>query len=636
MNSAIIRKACIAVTALITVPLAWWGIARLLENPVEQITAASSHSDSSRKHDSKPAGQESASSPKRQFVGSKACAECHPEISKQYQANPMARSAHVVQASGTIEDASEETTFKVPRAPGFPFQTVYEVIRNDQAVTHRRMTVDLDGNLICERSVPVHFAVGSGTRGFSYFSNMNGKLFMSPVTWYTGANRWDSSPGYVTNDMHFERRIVDGCVACHIGQSAPHPELRDVFEPEPFVELGLSCERCHGPGSEHVRFHQTPTDNTSAIDPIVNPEKLSQPFRDDVCFQCHLIGEERVIHNGKRDFDFVAGQAMSDVWTVFLHGTKIAGRRTTKAVGQVEQMLSSRCYQMSAGQMSCSSCHASHTVPEDADKAAFYRSRCISCHDGQDNSECGMALNERIKQSQNDDCTQCHMPSLPTVDVPHTSQTDHRVLRHAGERPPRQASLENLNVYEADRLGQSVIDRAHGIFLVQKTEDTGNKSLAYQAIDLLQTVVNKDPTDVQAMEALGRAYEATYNLGDAELILKKVLDIQPESEDALRTLMLLNHDNGSLDAGIEYGRRLVELNPAHNEYHGRLAHMLAQKGLFKEALESGLAAVELQPWSYQMHGWIAEVAAHVGREDLVGKHRQLFEQLKPIPIRDAP
>lgn len=636
MNAAFNRKASILAAVAITLILAWWGIAQLLENPVEKITAGSSSSGSSRQHDAELSGQAPASPAKRQLVGSKVCAECHPEVSKQYQGHPMARSAHVVQASGTIEDSSESNTFKVPRAPGFPFQTVYEVIRNDEAVTHRRMTVDPDGNLICERSVPVHFAVGSGTRGFSYFSNMDGKLFMSPVTWYTGANQWDSSPGYVTNDMHFERRIVDGCVACHIGQSALHAELRDVFEPEPFVELGLSCERCHGPGSEHVKFHQTPTDNASAIDPIVNPEKLSQPFRDDVCFQCHLIGEKRVVHNGKRDFDFVAGQAMSDVWTVFLQGTKISGRKSTEAVGQVEQMLSSRCYQLSAGQMSCNSCHAPHTVPEEAEKAAYYKSRCISCHDGQGHSECDLALDERIKQSQDDDCTQCHMPSLPTVDVPHTSQTDHRVLRNPSKQGSRQASPENLKVYEADRLDQPVIDRAHGIFLVQKTADTGNKALAHQAIELLQTVVENDPTDVQALEALGRAYEATYNIAGAEQFLKQALEVQPESEDALRALMLLNHDNGNLDAGIEYGRRLVKLNPAHNEYHGRLAHMLAQRGLFEEALETGLTAVELQPWSYQMHGWIAEVAAHVERQDLARKHRQLFEQLKPIPTRVAP
>jgi hypothetical protein len=49
------------------------------------------------------------------------------------------------------------------------------------------------------------------------------------------------------------------------------------------TELNVGCERCHGPGSEHVRQPNAAT--------IVNPAKLDFVRANDTCIQCHPQGQ---------------------------------------------------------------------------------------------------------------------------------------------------------------------------------------------------------------------------------------------------------------------------------------------------------------------------------------------------------
>ena len=52
----------------------------------------------------------------------------------------------------------------------------------------------------------------------------------------------------------------------------------------------------------------------------------------------------------------------------------------TKAVGQVEQMHLSRCFQASAGELGCASCHDPHELPAVDERTTYYRKRCLDCH----------------------------------------------------------------------------------------------------------------------------------------------------------------------------------------------------------------------------------------------------------------
>ena len=54
---------------------------------------------------------------------------------------------------------------------------------------------------------------------------------------------------------------------------------------------------------------------------IVNPAKLPSRPRDSVCEQCHLSGEARIPHPGRRVADFRPGQALEEVFSVYVFDT---------------------------------------------------------------------------------------------------------------------------------------------------------------------------------------------------------------------------------------------------------------------------------------------------------------------------
>ena len=106
-----------------------------------------------------------------------------------------------------------------------------------------------------------------------------------PLTWYVERELWDLSPGYTQVNQRFDRPITLDCLTCHNGRPGHEPSQNFFAD----VPLGITCERCHGPGSAHVSAFEAggePSDSR-----IVNPADLPTDLQLDVCQQCHLTGE---------------------------------------------------------------------------------------------------------------------------------------------------------------------------------------------------------------------------------------------------------------------------------------------------------------------------------------------------------
>src|SRR5262245_41296517 len=102
------------------------------------------------------------------FVGSAACAPCHPKIAANYAKTPMA------QSSGRADQiAPAEFTAAGHR---------YRIANN---------RLYFNGG-----EAPFHYFIGSNTAGRSYLFAREGYLFELPVTWYRRTGTWDASPGY--------------------------------------------------------------------------------------------------------------------------------------------------------------------------------------------------------------------------------------------------------------------------------------------------------------------------------------------------------------------------------------------------------------------------------------------------------
>jgi len=273
---------------------------------------------------------------------------------------------------------------------------------------------------------------------------MDNILQTLPLVYLIKDQRWIPREAAFMRGPDDQERMVTQwnhhCIRCH--STGWNPGLNDktgMLETK-VAELGISCEACHGPGKEHIAFHQNPIhryqthlgskDDTT----IVNPAKLNHERSSHVCGQCHgvFIPNNRVgmkiAHEGVQ---FKPGDNLFDT-RYYIHypkegdpperwdeleknpqffqerwwedGTILAGGREFTA------MSSSECYL--SGKMSCLSCHSMHqSPPKDQLKSGMDSNQaCVQCHQE-------AKYNDRISEhtfhapdSSGSDCLNCHMP----------------------------------------------------------------------------------------------------------------------------------------------------------------------------------------------------------------------------------
>ncbi|MBC7819859.1 MAG: hypothetical protein IAG10_23495 [Planctomycetaceae bacterium] len=492
-----------------------------------------------------------------------------------------------------------------------------------------------NGQPIYDQQVEVTFALGSGSRGRAYLLERDGRLFASPLNWYARTQKWGLAPGYSPNShKRFEREVGQGCLMCHTGRMNEVPAPPNVSSSPTFLEAAIGCERCHGPGQRHLDYHsvrkQTRVLSEVEVDPITNPAKLETAQREDVCNQCHLQGQSQHLRYGRRAFDFRPGMRLEDVWLIFLSDERHTSTGQTLAISQVEQMRSSTCYSRSDGRFGCLSCHAAHSVPAPSERADFYRQRCLSCHA---ESGCKLPETQRLLAPEANSCIACHMPSLGTSDVPHTSQTDHRILRRPeesrSEHAARPANTDLVLFDDADqRIPKWEAQRARGLMLAGLAEKTRERRFAAEAESLLEATRKIARDDVEVIDWLGVTKLLLGKTPEARALWQSGLALEPRSESLLVRLAFFSHDLRDLPAAADYFDRLFEVNPSHAAFHGRQAHILGQLGNFDRAIQEANRAIELDPTLSQVHEWLAQVHQRRGQKDLSKYHQEMARKLR--------
>ncbi|HEV3023078.1 MAG TPA: tetratricopeptide repeat protein [Pirellulales bacterium] len=564
--------------------------------------------------------------PPEGHVGSEVCAHCHEAIAESYRGHPMSRSAGRVPGDDDIENFDAGTQFQrgVHRR--------YRVEHTPDGVFHHELMVDARGETVEDVSVPISLFIGSGTRGKTYAVNRGGRLFESQISWFTSdGGRWDLSPGYESlQRRNWERRVGDGCMACHAGRLASDPAAEDTFREPVLLEAGIGCERCHGPGERHVALRSAGEEVAGPDDSIVNPQRLDAARRESVCNQCHVIGKLRLPRYGRTFYDFRPGQLLDEVWTVMVEGSGVRDDGTTKSVSQVQQMRESACYRASAGRMSCNSCHPAHWEPEGEAKADFYRRRCLDCHADRG---CSLDDDQRSAPPAVGSCIHCHMPRLGAHDIPHTSQTDHRV--------PRIASMPKESVgnglpgadwaffdHAEERLEPWEIERVKGIAGIASSQQdpVGAGRRLREAGTLLRSALRAAPDDLPVLEGLGLVLFTQDRRGEARGYLERALKFDPRREKVLDLLAELCHHAGEFAQGIAYGQRLIEVNPWIAKYYARQTDMLRRNGQIDFALECGEQGLKIDPWQSSLRAWLVEAYTKKGDVRAAGRHAETLRR----------
>src|SRR5690606_40795174 len=108
-----------------------------------------------------------------------------------------------------------------------------------------------------------------------------------PLTWSVERPLCDLSQAYAKQNDRFERPITRECMTCHNGAPGFAEGTRHFYTDVP---LGITCERCHGPGSAHVEARLADAGDGGPDPTIVNPARLDAARRLADCQQCHLTG----------------------------------------------------------------------------------------------------------------------------------------------------------------------------------------------------------------------------------------------------------------------------------------------------------------------------------------------------------
>jgi hypothetical protein len=360
------------------------------------------------------------------FVGSAVCASCHATIYASH-----IKTAHYLDSRPASAAAIKGS---------FRYGHNRYVYNDHMAVQLEKkdgrffQTALFNGNVMESEAFAI--VIGSGRKGQTYLYWDGDRLFQLPISYYVPLKSWCNSPGYPSTMVYFGKQIPGQCIECHgtYAKTAQVEGRGTVFDSTSIL-YGIDCERCHGPGAEHVAWHTAhPGELTGRF--IVNAAHLGRQQRLDACALCHSGRRQEF----RPSFSFRVG----DVLDSFSTGTYDTTATANLDVhgNQYGLLTESKCFRFS-DKLDCQSCHDPHT--NEYGQVATYSARCMNCHNGVALHSCSMpeiskvlakaaASNvptEKVAHAVN--CVDCHMPALPsnkiTLQIDGQDQPVHDLVR---------------------------------------------------------------------------------------------------------------------------------------------------------------------------------------------------------------
>lgn len=285
------------------------------------------------------------------YVGSDTCALCHGAKHEEFQETWHAR---------ILRPASEET------------------IVADFASADPDLTFTVDD---------VEYVVG-GQFSQRYLTEVDGELYVLPAQWNVSPGEWVP---YHPEDW-LDRPYSRYCAGCHTtGFDA---------ETETWVEAGVQCEACHGPGSEHVAL-------AGERAAIVNPALEEFQAQTEICGQCHSRGTDPTgVYEFPIDFQPGGPLKLDDAFIAATDEEHFWPDGSSRAHHQ--EYLDWKKSPHEAG-VSCVFCHVSHSHGETAHQTRWVGNhRCLICHE----EKRDLKAHVPYMQTQSAFCTDCHMPAL--------------------------------------------------------------------------------------------------------------------------------------------------------------------------------------------------------------------------------
>ena len=361
-----------------------------------------------------------------EFAGSAACQRCHREQWDAWRSTGMANMLRPVEAGRVMGDFVRLGEYREDGA-----------IAAKGSHSEGKFFVDLRRRDGRTDRFPVDYTIGSKWQQAYATKAPNGELHVLPLQFNrltsTWINYWrmidpPNSPRSESGDFHRLREVTSyqkNCAACHTSQSSE----------KGFLEPGVNCEMCHGPGAAHAKGE---------------PARWSFPkvnHRDyvEVCAQCHA-------QSAVREPQGFPPRYQRRPYSEFSRKAFYRDGRFRETTFIVEAFERSACFQK--GEAHCGHCHNPH--PRDAGRnptslkfAPDSDQMCLQCHPNRYQEE----SHTRHTAGEASRCVNCHMPKIMNslLFLARTHEIDDRPQAAPVQRFGRQESPNACLGCHADR-----------------------------------------------------------------------------------------------------------------------------------------------------------------------------------------
>ncbi len=508
------------------------------------------------------------------YVGMQTCRTCHDAVYQTYIKTGMGQSFDYANREKSAADFSSEKALVYDTLLDFYYKPYW--LQDTLYIKEYR----LEGNDTTHKRIQkIDYIVGSGQHTNSHIFCVNGYFYQAPITFYSQKHKWDLAPGFEKGaNSRFKRMIELECMSCHNGYSDFVDNSENKFTN---VKTGIDCERCHGPGSLHVKEKMAGKVIDTSKTPdysIVNPRRLSTELQNNVCQRCHLQGIATV-NDGKTFFDFRPGMKLSEVMNVFMPQYEGAKDKMIMA-SHVERMKKSKCY-LESNKLSCITCHNPHISVKYTEHKQYINA-CNSCHSNTKTQKT-CTEGEQERTTFKNDCIECHMRRNGSIDIPHVAVTDHYIRKQ-----PYKDTLQNkitaflgmccINNSKPDAL---TIARAYMEFFERYTPSSS-------LLDSALIYINKEK-ELEGVKKQNKDYiRLYYLLNNFGKVTEYAVQLKPvEIADAWTAYRIGDafYKLQKVDIALPYYKRAIEIKKYSLDFENKYAICLLANNKIKEAFE---------------------------------------------------
>ncbi|MDH3647728.1 MAG: multiheme c-type cytochrome [Gammaproteobacteria bacterium] len=377
------------------------------------------------------------------YVGSEGCADCHTQIYPSWQRSPHANMTRKARAGTVVGDFSDRVWWEPGKERVLPAARMHHL--------GDRYWMDLRDPKSNEyHSFPIEYVVGYQYRQVYLTRERGGVLRRLPLQWST--ERRDFFPYWnfqerseaTLEDLWSQMTTLNSawnlfCARCHTTKlNVESKDANHRMAVTHWVDDGIACEACHGPGGQHVNYMDgNPINRIVAwlnnrvrgqpVAYIANAARLQKGEALSVCARCHGSDIKRSTMDTYRLYEpgYSRAGRINDLSSHFREAPLLPNQNyptletwadaRPKGIGMLfRTFIESACYQQ--GEIRCYDCHDPHDNKQAAAPGMLAptdqsNAWCLGCHT--ELADDTAAHSRHAAGTEGSYCYDCHMaPSI--------------------------------------------------------------------------------------------------------------------------------------------------------------------------------------------------------------------------------